>query len=484
MFDRLANEERGAALIVALGVTFVVLLLSTVVVSQAIHSADQSGYDRRRLTSVNSAEAGLNYFYHCLETTPPQNLLTGCSATGAVGSGPNGSNYTVSATYYSDKNGTTPIVGSMSSNNIPLSVRLRSVGTSNGEVERTMESFVQLTPVYSGLSGALIANSSTSFTNNFTVNGNNGNDADVYVLSGDFNAQSGLETIKGSVYVPSATATATIGTSLHLYGDVWANGSVTINHPQAQVDGSVKSTASSVTVSSGHVSGAASYCAGTAPQNVSGTKTQTCSLGPPPSQSFPQITYSSGAWDSLGYKEYVFGSASACTDARTWLEGTGATQWNGGAIVPAGYTGAVIRITTQCPFDVSNNATITVGKNLGIATVGSISLSNQSRWYGVSGSVKSLFFLSPWPSSGLPSCPAQNVSIQNNTNFDSYVQTGVYSACTATMNNNNTAFSGQVIGTSLAIGNNFNMTFKPVVIPGASVAKFREDIAYIREVTS
>jgi hypothetical protein len=51
------------------------------------------------------------------------------------------------------------------------------------------------------------------------------------------------------------------------------------------------------------------------------------------------------------------------------------------------------------------------------------------------------------------------------------------------MNNNNSAFSGQVIGTTLTIGNNFSMTFRPVVIPGASVSQFREDIAYIREIS-
>ena len=479
MFRRMRSEERGAALVVALGVTFVVLLLSTVVVSQAIHNSEQSGYDRRRLTSVNSAEAGLNYFYHCLETTSPQNLTTNCSTTGTVGSGPNASTYTVTPTYYTDKAGTTAFSGTMSSNNFPLSVRLVSVGLSNNSVQRKMESFVQLTPVYSGLSGALIANSNTTFSNNFTVNGNNGNDADVFVLSGNFTAPSGLETVKGSLYVPAGTVN--IGTGLHLYGDVWANGSTTIAHSQAQVDGAAKSTTSSVTVSTGHVTGNAYSCTGSAPSNVSGSKVQTCSLGAPPTQSFPQIKYSTSVWDSLGYKEYVFSGATACTDARTWIEGTGASQWNGGAIVPSGYTGAVVRITTACTFDMTNNATITLNKNLGIATVGGITLSNRSTWNGVT-STKNLFFLSLWPDSGSPSCPTQDVTIQNNIGFNSLVSTGVYSACTTSMNNNNTAFSGQAIGSTLTIGNNFNMTFRPIVIPGASVANFREDIAYIREV--
>lgn len=478
MLRRVKKDENGAALIVALGVTFVVLMLSTVVVSQAIHNSQQSGYDRRRLTSVNSAEAGLNYYFNYLEQTPASSLST-AAVTRSLGTSPNTSSFTITPTYYSDRAGTVAFSGTPSSSNFPQSVRLVSVGTSNNGVARKMESFVQLTAVYGGLSGALIANSTTTFSNNFTLNGNSGNDADVYVLSGDFSVPSGLETIKGNIFVPAGTAS--IGTGLHLYGDVWSNGSVTINHPQAQVDGNAKSTTSSITVSSGHVSGAAYYCTGAAPSNVTGSKIQTCALGAPPSQAFPQIKYSASAWDALGYKEYVFSGATACTDARTWLEGSGATQWNGGAIVPSPYTGAVMRITQACTFVTSNNATITLNKNLGISTVGAIDLSQRSDWNGV-GSTKSLFFMSPWPDSGSPSCPAQNVSLQNNTNFNSLVQTGVYSACTVTMNNNNSAFSGQVIGATLSIGNNFNMTFRPVVIPGAVISSFREDIAYIREV--
>jgi hypothetical protein len=62
------------------------------------------------------------------------------------------------------------------------------------------------------------------------------------------------------------------------------------------------------------------------------------------------------------------------------------------------------------------------------------------------------------------------------------VQTSVYTPCEAVMNNNNSAFQGQVIGQSMTIGNNFNMAYRPVLIPGSKVTGFKEDIAYIREV--
>ena len=480
MITRMRQEERGAALIVALGVTFVVLLLSTVVVGQAIHSSEQSGYDRRRLTSVNAAEAGLNHYFNYFETTSADTLAT-TPVTRPLGSAPNKSSFTVTPTFYSDAQGTIPFVGTPSSTNFPRSVRLLSVGTSDSEAPRTMESFVQLTPVYRGLTGALIANSDTTFSNNFTVSGNNGNDADVYVITGNFTVPSGLETIRGNLFVPNGSAS--IGTSLHLYGEVWASGSVTINHPQALVDSNVKSTSGGVAVTAGAVAGNASYCTGSPPNNVAGTKTQTCALGAPPSQPFPQIKYDLSAWTALGYYEKVFSGATACTEARDWVEGSGAGTYQGGSGVPSGYTGAVVYINATCVYTNSNNSTITLGTNLGIVTNGSIDLANRSNWNG-SGSTRSLFFISAYPAAGSPSCPTQNITLGNNNSFNSLVQTGVYSPCTVTMNNNNSAFSGQVIGTTLSIGNNFNMTYRPVVIPGASVGQFREDIAYIREVSS
>src|SRR3954469_483984 len=480
MFVRTRRDETGAALIIALGVTFVVLLLSTVIVNQAIHGSTQSAYDRRRLTSVNAAEAGLNYYFNYLETTGASALSTS-PTTIKVGTSPNPAQATITPSFYSDAAGTLAFTGTPSSTNFPLSVRLVSVGTSNSQATRTMETFIKLTPVYSGLSGALIANSNTTFSNSFTVNGNSGNDGDVYVLSGSFTVPSGLETIKGNLYVP--TGGATIGTQLHLYGEIWASQNVSVGHPQAQIDSNVKSTSGGVTVSSGTVGGGAWYCTGSAPANVSGAKTQTCGLGSPPTQTFPQIKYVQSAWAALGYYEKVFTGATACSDARDWVEGTTAGTYQSGSGVPSGYPGgAVVYINATCTYTNSNNSTIALGTNLGIVTNGSINLSNHSTWNGVT-STRSLFFLSAYPASGSPSCPTQDITVGNNNDFNSLVQTGVYSPCTVAMNNNNSAFSGQVIGTTLTITNNFSITYRPVVIPGANISNFREDIAYIREIS-
>src|SRR6266498_4466514 len=71
MVTRIRDDERGVAMVVAVMVVFVVMLLATVVFSQAVHNSTASGYDRKRLQSVDAAEAGLNYFFNYLEHTPP-----------------------------------------------------------------------------------------------------------------------------------------------------------------------------------------------------------------------------------------------------------------------------------------------------------------------------------------------------------------------------------------------------------------------------
>ena len=46
---RLHSEEQGMALIISLMVAFVILMLSSVIVAQSLHSLNASGYDRQPL---------------------------------------------------------------------------------------------------------------------------------------------------------------------------------------------------------------------------------------------------------------------------------------------------------------------------------------------------------------------------------------------------------------------------------------------------
>ena len=53
-----SSGEEGMAMVIALLVSMVLLILSTVIVAQSIHDAQSTGYDRQRLTSVDAAESG------------------------------------------------------------------------------------------------------------------------------------------------------------------------------------------------------------------------------------------------------------------------------------------------------------------------------------------------------------------------------------------------------------------------------------------
>lgn len=481
MLTRLRNEERGVALVMAVLVVFVVLLLGIVVIAQSIVDTNQSARDRKRLTSVVAAEAGLNHWYNYFEELPAglEGLPWGTQAAVTVGAAPGTATYQVALTYYSDVTGTTVVTGPFTDATAPKSVKITSLGRTNDGVPRTMESFVVLHPIHVGLTGAIIANSNTTLTNNFTISGYNGNDGDVYVLNGNFSAPSGLETIQGNIYVTNGYAS--LGTNARVYGTVWAgganpNGYVTLNHPQVRVDGDLKSTNGSVTVTSGTAGGVGYYCTTVSGgSNIAGGTQQTCTLGAPPTQSFPQIRYLQEVWQTEGYTNFqTFTGADACPNARNYIENT----FDNSATV--GNT--VVRISsTTCSFSVRNNATIDMRFNLAIVTDAGINLGQRSTWVGVGGT-RDLFFMSAYPASGSPSCPTQNITVGQNNDFTN-ARLSVYSPCTVTMNNNNTATQGQIVGQSVTIGNNFNLSYYPIKIPGADIGGFQQDIAYIREVT-
>lgn len=479
MFTRMRNEQ-GMAMVMALLVTFVVLLLGIAVMSMAVHQSEQSGLDRKRVQSVSAAEAGLNEAYAYL-TRPPGGLAAmSKSLAGTVGSGPGGSTYDVAITYFADEEGTTVVHPPFSSSSYPRSALISSVGTSNERATRRMETFVRLAPVIAGFDGAVMSNSSTTFRNRFTINGYLGDDGNIYVLNGDFNAPSGLETIKGNIYVPSGAAT--LGTQVHVYGTVWALNAVTLDHPQVIVDRDLKTSTSSIAVTQGAVGGKGYYCTSvTGASRIAGGAQQTCTLGPPPSQEFPKIRYVPSDWANNDPPYTNLQTFTSCTAARDYIQNTGTYAGTGFSGRSVGAT--VVYIDSTCSLQMTNNATIRLLDNLAIITRGGVSLTQRSNWNGESGT-KYLHIISAYPDSGSPSCPTQDIFVGQFTGFDAHASAIIYSPCKVTMNNNNTTFQGQVIGQQVEIGNNFTMNYLPVKVPGQNVVGFEQDIAYIREVVS
>ncbi|MFB3737397.1 MAG: hypothetical protein ACE14W_00350 [Candidatus Velamenicoccus archaeovorus] len=495
----LRRDERGVALVVSLLVVFVVLLLAGVVFAQAVHNSTRSAGARKRLQSVDAAEAGLNFFYNYLENTAAGDL-TLVPLTESVAVAPGTATFTVTPTWYDDSGD--EMTGPFSDTSYPSAVHLVSQGSTNGTTPRTMETYMEIHPVFGGFEGAIITTASTQFTNNFTLNGSSGNDGDIVVTcpgsSCDVTITNGLQNVHGTLYVPNGNLA--LSSQTHVYGDVWANGSILIDQPNAQVDGDAISSTSSVTVDAGSVAGLGTYCTTVSgSSNIAGGTVQKCQ-GPPPSLNFPEISYvdqvdpnADPNWDTAGnlwyVKTFTGSGTTPCTDAKNWLQGnTPGTTYNSGNGIPSidgqSPTGVIVRIAGTCTFGLDNNRTITMNTNVAVITDGSVNLSQQSTWNG-QGSTRNLFFVVPYRETTPPSCGGgtqlYDISFGNKTNFNSLVNVGVYTPGRANMSNLN-VFSGQVIAGQTCIGNNWSMNYEPIVFPGQHVSSFTEDIAYIREI--
>ncbi len=481
MLERLREEERGVAMIVALSVAFVVLILTTVVVAQSIHSLDSSGYDRERLLSINAAEAGTNHWYAYLQSTPSGSMAAdpGCdTGTGkltigdVVQSGPSQAAFSAVGTFYAADGTTTMSCATFSDTNFPGYVKVESTGTINGEPNRTLETFVRLTPNYGGFGAAILAVNSPTFQGNFTVNGSSGNDGDVFVLNGNLNVGNAM-TVYGNLYVP--VGSATLGNSAVVKGSVWARDSVVVTNP-ATVEGAALSSLSGIS-GTGSVNGDATAAGAVDDTNltIGGTITEFVSMPDVPTQTFPQITSSTAAWISSGYTlvDYSLNAGSTkCAKARDWIKNTWSTS---------GITNAVIRIDETCTFSTQppGTDTYTLPGHLGIVSDGGFNLSQRSAWNGTSGSVKNVHFISVYSTSC--SSTTKDITVGQLTTFNSFTNVSFYTPCKATMNNQN-SFSGQVLAKDVTIGNLFKLAYKPVLVPGVTgVTGFKQDISYIHE---
>ena len=479
MFSRLRDEENGVAMIMALAVSFIVLLLSTVVIAQSIHSLESSGYDRERLLSVNAAEAGTNHWYAFLETTAPVDMAAdgGCDGgTGAltisdiVQSGPSAAAFTSVGTFYAADGTTVMSCSSFTDTTYPSFVKVESTGTINGSPNRTIETYVRLTPNFGGFGAAILAVNGATITNNFTVTGNSGNDGDVYILNGDLVISNGM-TLYGNVYVP--TGSAEFQNNTVVKGSIWARDDVDIENP-ATIEGAALSSEGDI-VGSGFINDDATAAGDVDSANltIGGIVTEFVSMPDVPSQTFPQITSSTAAWITAGYTLVDYSAnpgATKCLKARDWIKNTWASS---------GVTNALIRIDQTCTFTPPNNETYSLPGHLGILSDGGFNLSQRSTWNGTSGSIKHLHFISVYSAS----CPGttKDISVGNNTNFNSFTQVSFYTPCHASMSNQN-AFAGQVLARDVTIGNNFKMSYKPVLVPGITgVTGFKQDISYIHE---
>jgi hypothetical protein len=496
------REERGAAMILALLVTVVVLALSIVIVNLAIHSSTSSAYDRRRTIAVAAAEAGVDDYYRYLadfRTVSSSTTLTtiDCARSGAVTTGPNQGQWTSTLTLYSYIGGAyTPMLCPPPANVVPAGARITSVGRSpSNSLLRKMESFMRISPVYGGFSAAMLATTPTTIGNKVTINGLEGNDGDIVVSCPSPPCSLSLsnnQVIAGNLYVNGSLS---MTNSVHVLGDVWTTGSVTMS-TGATVDGNVASSQGSISVTNPAQVGGNASAAGTVgdTSRINGLSSPGTALDDPPTTTLPQITFNAteqAAWLAQGYKIVPF---TDCTLASNFIKSI--------PTVPDPGTGTMdyvvyINSAVPCALNFGNLTTINLPGNLAIVSTGSITMTNQVNWQALNpndtklaqtGADAQLFLIDVYRTGLNCSGGAYDITTSNNTNFLNVSQrpilsVSMYSPCSVNLSNQNN-FNGQVLSNTLNVQNQITMNYQPVLVPGVSqVTGFKQDVQFKREIS-
>jgi cytoskeletal protein CcmA (bactofilin family) len=481
MLTKLRDEERGLAMVVAVTVSFVVMLLSIFVVRLAIHDVDQSAYDRRRLLSVTAAEAGVKDYYAYMVQLlrgGEQNELSTmhCTLSAGVSTGPNQATYDATVEFYGA--GGAVMACPPPSGAVPSAVRIRSTGQAPSGASRTMESYAQLVPVYGGTTAAVLSQGTTTMNNRMTLNGFDGSDADIYV-NGNL-VISNQQAFSGSLYVQGSV---NIGNSTTIDGDLWGRDSVTIS--QGSVNGDTYSTTGSISISNPAViygdAKARTTIANTS-QIAGQSYPNTTDLTNPPVQTMPPLPYDLTDWTNAGFSLASGAAFTSCTAAKTWL--TNPANLPSTPTVGVDYDYVVrIQPSSACTLSFGSSDTVYLPGSVAILTDCGITMSGNSEFQSVSGN-HSLYLVAV---SGTTCSTGKAITTSNLTEFNNIVAPNrldvfIYSPGQVSMGNQ-TAMNGQVYGSPVVATNQTTLNYIPVFVPGlTTVTGFRQNVQYLREV--
>jgi cytoskeletal protein CcmA (bactofilin family) len=483
MLTRFRHDERGVAMVVALTISFVVMLLSIFVVRLALHDVGQSSYDRRRLLSVSAAEAGVKDYYaymtQLLRGGEQNDLSTiKCTLSAGVSTGPNEATYDATIQFFG-------VAGSAMacpppSGAVPSAVRISSTGQAPSGASRTMESYAQLIPVYGGTTAAVLSNGSTTLNNKVTVNGFDGSDADTYI-NGNLNITN-QQTFKGNLYVQGSV---NIANSSLVDGSLWARDSVTIS--QGTVNGDAFSTTGSISISNPAViygNAKARTTIASTSQIAGQSYPNTTDLTNPPAQAMPSLPYDLTKWTNAGFQLASGAAFTSCTAAKSWL--TNPLNLPPVPVVGLSYNYVVrIQPSPGCTLSFGSSDTIYLPGNVAILTNCGISMSGHPVFQSVGGN-HALYLVSV---SGTTCSTGKDISTSNLAEFKNLVAPNrldvfIYSPGTVSMGNQ-TAMNGQIYGTPVLATNQTTLNYIPVFVPGlTTVTGFRQNIQYLREIPS
>ena len=486
------RREDGNALVVAVMVTAVCLSLALVGVQTGITAGRSSGVDRQRLLAINAAESGVDGGYSAIQRgllNPP------CSASSAnVRSGPDVASYTTSITYY-DANGAslnascsgTPPV--LPSNAAPVRALITSAATTNTlgggttKGNRTMQALVNLSPVNgNSMKKAIFAQGNLGFSNQTTVTGGSGADADIY--SNTSVDCSNNENFAGSVY---SQGSISISNKCTFAGNVWAAGSVTTNAgSNGTVAGFVKAGTGVINLSGINVTG--NLTAGSTISyggcSAAGKCYPNSSPGAPQTVPFPILRGDAATMDA-----WRAGAPTATPPvaAFTVVYDTGSCSTVDDRIQSTyskASTPTLVR--TSCAVSFAKAKTIPLSNDLAIFADGGFSSSNQVGFSSsVAGTSHNLYWVQPYDAVPHP-CTSTGISTDQQFSLTDDVNMFLYSACNIAFANSSHHIGQIYGGGNVQINNQFNLQFKEVGVVGIDPASqptvgYNASVVYKRE---
>jgi hypothetical protein len=378
--------------------------------------------------------------------------------------------FSATATYY-DAAGT-PIACPMAATTIPVTVLIRSVGTStnNPTPSRTLESYVELVPIPGTpfLDTAVYSNSSVAWPANVKILGNDASNTNVHV-NGDTSLSS-ASVVYGNLY---ATGSITLRGNAQVRRDAWAGTKLDMSNAARVLGNGSASTLNVSVKNKANIAQDANYCTSIQAGSgaVGGLKTDWCVSGQPlppspPVATFPVFSYVPTDWTADGYTIQTFSGIDACITAKAFIRGLG----NESAYK------YVIRITEDCTLTWNRDLPSLTG-NLAIISDGAFTAGNNTRFVGAGGPWNLHMFFGI-DNDGTP-C---NVTWGNGGGVSGDVNSLIYTPCTISFGSGSSISKGQLFGGNILLKPGFSMNYFPVPVPGFGAGGFKEDVLYLREV--
>ena len=408
------RSEDGMALVMSMSVAFFVFALGAVWLGIGTHQVTITGRDNLRDQARSAAEAGLN--------AAMSGLSADAGYTGAGVTSIAGGEFEVSVLPVSvDPDDPRRYI--VARGYAPTKVHAQRVA-------RRLEQQVELIPT-DGFRYALFSSpGGITGANRMTVNG------DVYA-NGDF-ALSNHATVTGSV---TSLGSVTTSNNSTIAGDVHAADDVTLNNSSTTVLGNVYA-GGDVTMT-GHVKGNVQAGGTISGGTVDGSRAQNSPPVPPPAQTLPTFT-----WDPANYGA-VWNWANPSAFQTYWSANKSA------------FSGAHrIACPDPCTTAIDFGSKWTITGDTTIVADGPVTLSRDMA--NASGDEVSLTLVSYAADSGSNTA----VTMSNNVTLPDDVKVVFYAPNGTVRFRNLKHFTGSVYSSSIALDQQFTLTFEPVSLPG------------------